>query len=52
MFSPVIGAIPRQFVSDRPIDASVGPQMKNRHRKVGMPTIRLRVSLSRRVRSE
>ena len=40
MFWAVIGLIPRQFVNDSPIEASVGPQMKPRHRMVGIPTIR------------
>ena len=48
MLLAVIGWIPRQFVNDSKIDARVGSQMNDRHRMVGMPTIKGNVTLSRR----
>ena len=51
-FFSVSAPKPCQFVNDRPIEAIVGSQMKERHRKVGIPTISAIVSLSRRVRIE
>ena len=51
-FFSVSAPKPCQFVNDRPTDRIVGNQMKNRHRKVGIPTISAIVSRSRRVRIE
>ena len=50
--SAVSAEMPRQFVNDRTNDATVGSQMKEMHRKVGIPTIRAIMILSRRVSSE
>ena len=52
MLLAVIGVIPRQFVNDSTTEASVGSQMNDRHRMVGMPTINASVTLSRPVSSE
>src|SRR6516162_6707268 len=43
--------MPRQLVKDRKNDATVGPQTRARSRKTGIPTIRPRRILSRRVRT-